>query len=247
MILVVANPKGGVGKTLISTNFVAIAVGEGVESELVDTDIKGGSRGWMQIRNSENIQPFIPLKIGVDNPVAELLHEATKYDLLVVDIGANSHENIMKYASVADLIIVPTGPDQLELDMTVSLFSDFRAQDHKHMNGRFPAYAVLNQLPTSAASKEEQALREFLEEESIEVFQAGLKHRTSWRNSRRAGMAIHEMKGKDRDKKAALEMRAIFDETVALMNKKQPSTKVSKEKTAAAPLGVITVKEGALA
>lgn len=244
MILVVANPKGGVGKTLISTNFVAIAVGDGVEAELVDTDIKGGSRGWTKIRNAENILPFIPLKTGVDNPVAELLHEATKYDLLVVDIGANSHENIMQFASVADLIIVPTGPDQLELDTTLSLFSDFRAQDHKHMNGRFPAYVVLNQLPTSASSKEEQALREFLGEEQIEVFSAGLKHRTSWRNSRRAGMAIHEMKGRDRDKKATTEMKAIFDETVAMMVKLKsaalPKSRSSRsKKDSAIPLGEV--------
>lgn len=218
MIIVVANPKGGVGKTLISTNFVAIAISEGVESQLVDTDVRGGSRGWVKIRNAENILPFIPLKTGVDNPAAELLHEATKYELLVVDIGANSHEILMQFASVADLILVPTGPDQLELDTTVSLFNDFRAQDHKHMSGRFPAYVVLNELPTSANSKEEPALREFLQEESINVFTSGLKHRTSWRNTRRAGLAMHEMKGRDKDQKATVEMRAIYDETVALIS-----------------------------
>jgi len=214
MILVVANPKGGVGKTLTSTNVAAIAASEGIEVELIDTDIKGGTRGWLQIRNRDKVEPFIPLKSGIDNPVAELLHEATKYDLVVVDIGAQSHKETIQIASVADIILVPTGPDQLELDTTVTLLEDFRAQDSKHRSGKFPVYVVLNQLPTGANSKEEQALREFLASENIEVFDAGLKHRTSWRNSRRAGMAVHEMTGREKDKKAAAEMRAVYDEMV---------------------------------
>lgn len=217
MIILFTNPKGGVGKTLTSTNFVTIAVSDGVDAELIDGQLsRGGARAWTRIRNEGDIKPYIPLKAGTDQPGQELLGEASKYDLVVVDMGAESFVETMQYASVADLILVPCGPDQLEVEKTTELFQDFRAHDAKHRSGRFPAYVVLNQMPTVKASKEEAATRQYFEDYGIPVFKSRLCHRASWRNARRAGMAVHELTGKERDLKAAAEMRAIYDETVAL-------------------------------
>lgn len=213
MIIVVGAEKGGVGKTALATNLAALAVAENLEVLLLDTDTNGSSSAWIRIRNEEKVEPNIPLLTVSQNPQNELKHLASKYDLIIVDVGANSYATMLNSAKVADMVLVPTGPDQMEVESTFATFAELRQMDAKHKNGKVPAFVVLNQLPTNAKSKEESALREYLAQAELPVFEAALRHRASWRNSRRAGLAVHELKGRDADPKAAAEMRAIFAET----------------------------------
>ncbi|GAB3552082.1 ParA family partition ATPase [Noviherbaspirillum agri] len=212
MIIVVGAEKGGVGKTALATNLAALAVSENLEVLLLDTDTNGSSSAWVRIRNEENVEPTIPLLTVSQNPQHELKQLASKYDLIIVDVGANSYTTMLNSAKVADMVLVPTGPDQMEVESTLNTFEALREMDAKHKDGKVPAYVVLNQLPTNAKSKEESALREYLVESGLPVFDAALRHRSSWRNSRRGGLAVHELKGREADPKAAAEMRAIFAE-----------------------------------
>lgn len=212
MIIVVGNEKGGVGKTALATNLAALAASENLETLLLDTDTNGSSSAWIRIRNEGQVEPVIPLLTVSQNPQNELKLLASKYDLIIVDIGANNYSTMLNSAKVADLVLVPTGADQMELESTFNTFSALREMDDKHKDGKVPAFVVLNQLSTNSKSKEEAALREYLESEQIPVFDAALRHRASWRNARRGGLAAHEMKGRDSDPKAAAEMKAIFVE-----------------------------------
>jgi chromosome partitioning protein len=213
MIIVVGAEKGGVGKTALATNLAALAVSENLEVLLLDTDTNGSSSAWVRIRNDEQVKPAITLLTVSQNPQNELKQLASKYDLIIVDVGANNYMTMLNSAKVADMVLVPTGPDQMEVESTLNTFAALREMDVKHKNGRVPAFVVLNQLPTNARSKEEAALREYLAESELPVFDSALRYRSSWRNSRRAGLAVHELKGRDADPKAAAEMRAIFAET----------------------------------
>ncbi|MEC4720375.1 AAA family ATPase [Noviherbaspirillum sp. CPCC 100848] len=213
MIIVVGAEKGGVGKTALATNLAALAVADNLEVLLLDTDTNGSSSAWVRIRNEGKVEPNIPLLTVSENPQNELKQLASKYDLIIVDVGANSYSTMLNSAKVADMVLVPTGPDQMEVESTFNTFEELRQMDAKHKNGRVPAFVVLNQLPTNAKSKEESALREYLAESELPVFDAALRYRSVWRNSRRAGLAVHELKGREADPKAAAEMRAIFAET----------------------------------
>lgn len=212
MIIVVGAEKGGVGKTALATNIAAIAAGEGLEVLLLDTDTNGSSSAWIRIRNEEGVEPNIPLLTVSENPQNELRQLATKYDLIIVDIGANNYSTMLNSAKVADMVLVPTGPDQMEVESTFNTFEELRAMDAKHKNGRVPAFVVLNQLSTNNKSKEEGLLREYLGQEGLPVFESALRHRSSWRNARRGGLAVHELRGREADPKAAAEMKAIFAE-----------------------------------
>lgn len=212
MIIVVGAEKGGVGKTALATNIAALAVSENLEVLLLDTDTNGSSSAWVRIRNEEKVEPTIPILTVSANPQHELKQLAAKYDLIIVDVGANSYATMLNSAKVADLVLVPTGPDQMEVESTFNTFDALRAMDEKHKDGKVPAFVVLNQLPTNAKSKEEAALRDYLTESNLPVFDSALRHRSSWRNARRAGLAVHELKGREADPKAAAEMRAIFAE-----------------------------------
>lgn len=212
MIIVCGAEKGGVGKSAIATNLAALAVADNLEVLLLDTDPQGSSSAWIRIRNEELVVPNIALLTVSENPLNELKQLATKYDLIIVDIGANNYRTMINSAKVADMVLVPTGPDQLEVESTLNTFEALRAIDQHHKDGRVPAFIVLNQLSTNSKSREEGMLREYLANEGLPVFDAALRHRSSWRNARRGGLAVHELKGREADPKAAAEMRAIFAE-----------------------------------
>lgn len=212
MIIVVGAEKGGVGKTALATNLAALAAAENLEVLLLDTDTNGSSSAWVRIRNEEEVTPVIPLLTVSQNPQNELKQLASKYDLIIVDIGANNYATMLNSAKVADMVLVPTGPDQMEVESTFNTFAALREMDPKHKDGKVPAFVVLNQLSTNSRSKEEAALRDYLKSENLPVLDAALRHRSSWRNARRGGLAVHELKGREADLKAAAEMKAIFAE-----------------------------------
>ncbi|MBR7783665.1 ParA family protein [Undibacterium luofuense] len=216
MIIVVGAEKGGVGKTLISTNIAALAASEGVEVCLMDTDPQGSATAWARIRRSQEGLTQFPVVTIPPDPLYELQTIAPKFDLIVVDIGAQNYRTMEKAAILADMIIVPTGADQLEAEATLRVCSILQTMDARHKDGKVPVNILLNQMPTNAKSKEAAALREFFADETYPVFQSELKGRASWRNSRRAGAAMHEMTGRDADPKATAEIRAVYEEIKAL-------------------------------
>lgn len=215
MIVVVGAEKGGVGKTSIATNMAGIAAKEDIDVLLLDTDPQGSSTGWVRIRNEEGVEPKIPVLTLSENPLNELASMAKKFELIIVDIGAQNYKTMVNACEIADLVLVPTGPDQFEVESAVGVFRLMDRIGNRHRNGRIPAHILLNRIPTNSKSKEEAALREYLASENLPVFDACLRDRSSWRNSRRAGLAVHELKGKEADHKAAAEMAAIFAEAEA--------------------------------
>ena len=212
MILIVGAEKGGVGKTLYSTNIAALAASEGVEVCLMDTDPQGSSTAWARIRRDNPSLKQFPVVSIPPNPLNELKMMAPKFELIVVDIGAQNYTTMELCATVADMVLIPTGPDQFEAESTLRVCNILRGMDARHKKGKVPFHILLNDMPTNAKSKEPKELRKYFEEEGYSVFDSMLRTRSSWRNSRREGMAIHEMRGRDADAKAISEMHSVFEE-----------------------------------
>lgn len=216
MIIVVGNEKGGVAKTATATNLAVRAIEAGIDTLLIDTDAQGTSRAWCRIRNETNQLPFIPLKTEIDNFKKELLHESTKYELLIVDIGAQNYRALTESAVQADLIIVPTGADQFEVESTIKVIRALRKLDDEHQDRHCPAWVLMNRTPNVRNSREEAALRECLVDAGVPVLDTVLRDRPVWRTSRREGRAVHEVRGRTQmlDPKAAAEAENLFNEVM---------------------------------
>lgn len=217
MILVVGAEKGGVGKSLLATNIAVLASDAGAKVCLLDTDQQGTASSWSRIRNENGILPSISVLAVPTNPVNELASLSSSFDLIVVDIGAQNYLTMQNTAAIADMILIPVGPDQFEVESTLQVSHVLKSMDSRHKNGKIPAYIVLNNLPTNPRSVEAAELRAVFSDEDYPVFKAGLCHRSSWRNSRRSGLAIHELTGKAKDIKASNEMLAIYNEILTNM------------------------------
>src|SRR5215210_5427773 len=90
VIVIVGGTKGGTGKSTIITNLVAIDVGRGHDSLLVDSDKQGSASTWAAMREeSETGLTRVPSaqKYGQLALTNELKNWAKKYDNVFVDAG----------------------------------------------------------------------------------------------------------------------------------------------------------------
>lgn len=218
-VVTIGAEKGGVGKSSLSLNIAALAAADGAEVLLLDTDVQGSVSTWTRIRAESQVEPEIVSMALKDNAVRTLTALSGKYDLIVVDIGAQNYATMTQAVLVSDLVLVPCGPDQFEFESALHVFETFRSLlDAQRPGGPVPAWMVLNKLSTNPRSAEEGALREALAESEIPVFDAALRYRASWRTAGRTGRALHELRGRDADARAAAEMRAVYEELVARLS-----------------------------
>ncbi|RFP09217.1 chromosome partitioning protein [Duganella sp. BJB488] len=219
MVITIGAEKGGVSKTRLATHIAALAASQGVDVVLLDTDKQGSAMSWARIRNEEGVTPSIPVLSLPAKPATEIANLAGKYTLVVVDIGAQNYRTMLECAALSDLVLVPCGPDQQEMESTLNVFEALRALDPRHEKGRIPAHVVLTRVSTKENAKATAELRAYLASEDIPVCKGYIAQREAWRATGKTGRALHELKGSDRSLKAIEEMQFLYDEIVELANK----------------------------
>lgn len=218
MVITFGAEKGGVGKSRLATNIAALAACNGVDVVLLDTDKQGSATSWSRIRNEEGILPSIPVFALPPNPARELANLSTRYTLVVVDIGAQNYRTMLECSLLSDLVVVPCGPDQQELESTVNVFAHLKEMGARHEFGHIPAHVVLTRVSTVDAAKATMEIREYLLSEGISVFDAQVAQRASWLASGKSGRALHELNSRDKSQKATDEVQALYDEIIKRIN-----------------------------
>lgn len=105
--ILVANPKGGSGKTTLSTNIAAYLATQGKHVAMLDLDRQKSATRWLDIR---------PANL----PAISLLHDragSDKHaDWLVIDSPAGLHgKNLGHALRLVDLVIVPIAPSIFDI------------------------------------------------------------------------------------------------------------------------------------
>lgn len=121
----VANPKGGVGKSTLSTNLAGYFARRGYNVMLGDTDRQQSSREWLKLRS-----PALPhigtWEINPDNSVARPPKQTTH---VVLDTPAGLHgKKLSQVLSQVNRVIVPLQPSIFDILATKS-FLDALAQE----------------------------------------------------------------------------------------------------------------------
>ena len=102
-VIVVANPKGGVGKSTVSTNIAGYFASRGHAVMLGDVDVQQSSRLWLQLRPPQ-ARPIQSWNIDADNiakPPKGVTH-------VVLDTPAGLHgKRLREVIKRADRIVVP--------------------------------------------------------------------------------------------------------------------------------------------
>lgn len=124
-VVVVANPKGGVGKSTLSTNIAGYFASQGHAVMLGDADKQHSSKLWLSLRPPQ-ARPISSW--NVDDEVARPPKGTTH---VVLDTPAGLHgrrfKDIMK---VADKVIVPLQPSVFDIFATRAFLDDLAQNQH---------------------------------------------------------------------------------------------------------------------
>jgi len=118
-ILLVAGPKGGIGKTTLSRNLAVAAAIDGISVATLDLDPQRGLTKWYAKR-PDGLAPISHFESDLSiGGVQAALDGTPNFSLLVVDTPPSVEDHSEEFrilARAASLILVPTGQSDDDLD-----------------------------------------------------------------------------------------------------------------------------------
>ncbi|AXL52943.1 cobyrinic acid a,c-diamide synthase [Paraburkholderia caffeinilytica] len=110
-VIVVANPKGGVGKSTLSTNLAGYFASQGEWIALADMDKQQSSHAWLSLRPPA-LPPIETWEVDLENPAKP----PRGLEHAVIDTPAGLHGNRLNIAlDLADKVIVPLQPSMFDI------------------------------------------------------------------------------------------------------------------------------------
>lgn len=149
--ILVASPKGGVGKTTIATQLAAHAAIEGHATVLVDADPQGSARRWAE-RRSDMASAVLPLDGTRKNWHKRIPDDAER---IIIDGRAGAMlKELEKFLDHADALLIPIAPSALDIEATVPFISELSAHP-RVKKGKLALALVGNKLkPWTRTSQE---------------------------------------------------------------------------------------------
>ncbi len=179
--ILVANTKGGCGKTTITTNLAGYLSALGNKVAIADLDRQKSSSHWLKRRPGE-----VP-KIQSNNKC----EKSSKLDWLVIDSPAGIRNDKLKDAvKLADCIIVPMQPSAFDSSATQRFIDVLNEEKAIRKEKTFVAL-VGNRVNsrTNAATQ----LDVFMQDAGFPVL-ANLRNAQAYVNAAEEGLSIFEMK-----------------------------------------------------
>ena len=204
-ILSVLNPKGGSGKTTISTNLARSLYERGHSVLMVDSDPQGSARDWHAARDDNPIE-----LIALDRPnnLKTLITMAEKYDFVVIDGAAKLEDMMAACIKVSDFILIPVQPSPYDI-WAASDLVDFIKARQEVTDGTPQASFVLSR--TVEGTRLGQEVRTALDEYALPVCVTTITQRQVYPQSAAEGLTVFEVD----NAKAKDEANALTDEVLS--------------------------------
>lgn len=107
--ILIINPKGGCGKSTISTQLAGYYANQGLRVALADMDPQKSSLNWLRIR------PLTAANIVGINALTKKIKVPENIDCLIVDTAAGIAETDLRYlANLCDSILIPVLPSAMD-------------------------------------------------------------------------------------------------------------------------------------
>lgn len=127
-VIVIANPKGGVGKSTFATNLAGYFASQGHKVMLGDVDVQQSSRSWLALR-----PPSLPKIEAWDIEDGHVAKPPKGTTHIVLDTPAGfSGKRFDKVMQIADKVIVPLQPSIFDILATQEFL-----QKLKETKGKF--------------------------------------------------------------------------------------------------------------
>lgn len=186
-IYVIANQKGGVGKTTLSVN-LAVALSKRGTTVLVDADDQESAFKWNHRREQDKIETH---KIR-GNLMKSLETLKAKFDYVVLDVAGRDSEEFRSALIVASKLIIPTQPSQTDLEVIPFVLKMINKA--REINPKLQPYVVLNKAPANTRSTEVEAAHEALSGiPNIKTLSTIIRDRKQFRDAMIEGQSVLEM------------------------------------------------------
>jgi chromosome partitioning protein len=154
--VMVANPKGGVGKTTLATNLAGYFANRNLSVSLCDLDRQQSSLRWMAFRD-----PELASITGYFAGNQMLINLPKEPDWVVLDAPAGFQGyKLDDYMRAVDRVIIPVVPSIFDMAATEDFLNTLR-QDLSNRAARIGIVAMRIDPRTRAASMLEEFLRHF--------------------------------------------------------------------------------------
>lgn len=213
MIVLIANEKGGVGKTTMAVNLAAMCRLAGREVLLVDTDRQESSSTWAAMRHENEVQPVITCVAKTGKVGRDLVELAAKYDVLIVDAGGRDSLEMRQALAVCSVCIIPVKPAQFDV-WSLSRMADLLRDVAERLERPVHAVALINGASPNPGVQEAQEVREALGDyaDLFPALASVVTERIAFRKAARDGLSVLELKGKAFDAKATKQMTDLYQE-----------------------------------
>ncbi|MEH0166135.1 AAA family ATPase [Paucibacter sp. JuS9] len=162
-VILIANPKGGVGKSTIASNVAGYLARQGHAVMLGDVDRQQSSRRWLALRPAQlpPIQGWGMVDEHLAKPPKGVSH-------VVLDTPAGLHGKPLEdLVRIADKLLIPLQPSLFDIQATY----DFVAELHdlrRRRHGAGPKLAVVGMRAKEGTLSVEQ-LQQFLQTQEVPV------------------------------------------------------------------------------
>ena len=224
MITVIANLKGGTGKSTVTFNLAVWLSSMGRRVTVIDLDPQKTLSDVAALRMEEGIEPSIPLESGAfpDVTFPEGVEE------IIIDVGTADLGSFKQAVMIADRILIPVTPSQADIWST----QRFLGFLYKNTHGNPPeSITFLNRADTNKAvqaSDEAAAALDGLP--GVRLMPQRLSNRPAFRDSFSEGRAVFELESRS---VASREFKALAEALFGLGHR-SVLDRLRKQKTSTA-------------
>lgn len=206
-IISVLNPKGGSGKTTISTNLARGIHERGHSVLLVDSDPQGSARDW-HAANEDN--PVELVALDRPNNVKTLLSMAANYDYVVLDGAAKLEDMIAAAIKISDFVLIPVQPSPYDIWAASDLVEFIKARQEVTDGAPLAGFVVSRVVEGTRLGGD---VRSALDEYVLPVIETTISQRQVYPQTASEGLTVFDadnVKAKD-------ETSALIDEVLAMI------------------------------
>ena len=206
-IISVLNPKGGCGKTTISTNLARALHDRGQSVLIVDSDPQGSARDW-HAANEDN--PIELVALDRPNNVKTLRRMAANYDCVVIDGAAKLEDMIAAAIKVSNFIMIPVQPSPYDIWATSDLVDFIKARQEVTDGIPLAGFVVSRVVEGTRLGGD---VRAALDEYALPVFETTITQRQVYPQTASEGLTVFDAD----NAKAKAETTALIDEVLAMI------------------------------
>lgn len=204
-VIVVANQKGGVGKSTIACNLAVCAAKDGKRTALVDADPQGSSMQFRAVRQAEDIMAVAMTKPTIFQDIQHL----SDFDIVVVDSGGRDNALFRSAvtSAVFGTLLIPLLPSALDVWATEDTFKILA--EARSVGAKIDAVAVFNQVKhgTTLVRQAKETLVDLTANNEVRLLANTLGDREAFKQSFMGGYGVVEY---DPSSKAADEMNTLY-------------------------------------